>query len=82
MGIRMIIKYRHNKYQMIRTGSVMFFQTAIAFLLPEILVRLNQPYFDFKNIWPLDYDFFFDWNINTLIKQITSYEVEEVLAVS
>ncbi|MFT4760372.1 MAG: polyferredoxin [Paraglaciecola sp.] len=68
MGLRMIAKYRHNKYQMIRTGSVMFFQTAIAFLLPEILVRLNQPYFDFKNIWPLDYDFFFDWNINTLIE--------------
>jgi polyferredoxin len=67
MGLRMFAKYRHNSYQMVRTASVMFFQTAIAFLLPEILVRLNQPYFDFKNIWPLDYDFFFDWNINNLI---------------
>ena len=71
MGLRMIAKYRHNKYQMIRTGSVMFFQTAIAFLIPEILVRLNKPYFDFKNIWPLDYDFFFDWNINQLIESGT-----------
>ncbi|MEM1409044.1 MAG: 4Fe-4S ferredoxin, partial [Bacteroidota bacterium] len=60
MGVRMIIKYRHSKYQMVRTVSVMFFQTAFAFLIPEILLRLNQPYFDFKNIWPLDYDFFFD----------------------
>jgi len=68
MGIRMMSKYRHNKYQMVRTASVMFFQTAIAFILPEILVKLNQPYFDFKSIWPLDYDFFFDWNINGLIK--------------
>ncbi|MEM1123045.1 MAG: hypothetical protein AAGJ18_21565, partial [Bacteroidota bacterium] len=67
MGIRMMSKYRHNSYQLVRTGSVMFFQTAIAFLLPEILVRLNQPYFDFKNIWPLNYSFFFDWNINNLI---------------
>lgn len=67
MGIRMIAKYRHNRYQMIRTGSVMFFQTAFAFLLPEIMVRLNQPYFDFKNIWPLNYTFFFDWNINNLV---------------
>lgn len=66
MGIRMIIKYRHSKYQIIRTCSVMFFQLAIAFLLPEILVRLNQPYFDFKNMWPLDYDFFDAWHINTL----------------
>ena len=66
MGVRMIIKYRHSKYQIFRTLSVMFFQLAIAFLLPEILVRLNQPYFDFKNMWPLDYDFFDAWHINTL----------------
>ena len=67
MGIRMMSKYRHNKYQLIRTCSVMFFQLAFAFLLPEILVRLNQPWFDFKNIWPLNYTFFFDWNINQLM---------------
>ena len=67
MGVRMMSKYMHNKYQLIRTGSVMFFQTAIAFILPEILVRLNQPYYDFKNIWPLNYTFFFDWNLNNLI---------------
>lgn len=68
MGTRMIAKYRHNRYQMIRTGSVIFFQTAFAFLIPEILVRLNQPYFDFKNIWPLNYTFFFDWNLNNLVQ--------------
>lgn len=67
MGVRMIIHYRHSKYQIIRTLSVMFFQTAFAFLIPEILIRLNQPYFDFKNIWPLDYDFFFDSELNKLI---------------
>ncbi|MBT8234476.1 MAG: 4Fe-4S binding protein [Bacteroidia bacterium] len=66
MGIRMISKYRHNKYQQVRTLSVMFFQTAFAFLIPEILVRLNQPWFDFKNIWPLDYDFFFKYNLEEL----------------
>lgn len=67
MGVRMIVKYRHSRYQIVRTISVMFFQTVLAFLLPEILVRLNQPYFDFKNIWPLDYDFFFDFELNKLI---------------
>ncbi len=71
MGVRMLIKYRHNRYQIIRTLSVMFFQTAFAFLIPEILVRLNKPYFDFKNIWPLDYDFFFEWNLNQLISSGT-----------
>ena len=68
MGIRMMIKYRGNRYQIIRTLSVVFFQTAFAFLIPEILVRLNQPYYDFKNIWPLDYDFFFNWHLSSLIE--------------
>jgi polyferredoxin len=67
MGVRMLIHYSHSRYQMLRTISVMFFQTAFAFLIPEILIRLNQPYFDFKNIWPLDYDFFFDSELNKLI---------------
>lgn len=67
MGVRMLIKYRHSRYQIWRTASVMFFQLAFAFLIPELLLRLNQPYFDFKNIWPLDYDFFFDNELNTLI---------------
>ncbi len=67
MGIRMIAKYRHNQYQIIRTCSVMFFQTCFAFILPEIMIKFNQPYFDFKNIWPLNYTFFFDYNIKSLI---------------
>lgn len=66
MGVRMIIHYRHSNYQILRTASVMFFQTAFAFLIPEILIRLNKPYFDFKNIWPLDYSFFFDSRLNEL----------------
>lgn len=71
MGVRMIIHYRHSKYQILRTCSVMFFQTAFAFLLPEILIRLNKPYFDFKNIWPLDYSFFFDSRLDTLAQNGT-----------
>ncbi|GAB4332445.1 MAG: hypothetical protein OHK0038_08170 [Flammeovirgaceae bacterium] len=67
MGVRMILRYRHSPYQITRTISVMFFQTCFAFIIPEILLRLNQPYFDFKNIWPLDYDFFFDNELNKLI---------------
>lgn len=67
MGIRMLAKYRHNRYQVVRTLSVMFFQTSFAFLIPEIMARFNQPYFDFKNIWPLNYTFFFDYNINNLM---------------
>lgn len=67
-AVKMLVKYRHNKYQVIRTLVVLFFQVAFAFLIPEILVRFNQPWFDFKNAWPLNYTFFFDWNINHLMQ--------------
>lgn len=67
MGVRMIIKYRHSKYHIVRTISIMFFQLAFAFLIPELLIRLNRPYYDFKNIWPLKYDFFFDSHLETLL---------------
>jgi Pyruvate/2-oxoacid:ferredoxin oxidoreductase delta subunit len=66
-GIKFILKYRHNKYQVIRTSSVMFFQTAFAFLLPEFMLRMNLPYNDLKNMWPLNYYFFDSWNLNALL---------------
>lgn len=68
-GIRFIWRYRHNRYQVIRTLSVMFFQLFFAFLIPEIMEGLNsdlqQNWFDkdMKNMWPLDYDFFDNWHI-------------------
>lgn len=67
MAVRMYIKYRNNKYQILRTTSVLFFQIVFAFLIPEILVRFEKPWYDFKNAFPLDYDFFFSWNLDQLI---------------
>lgn len=62
MGTRMVIKYRHNKYQVVRSISVVFFQLGFAFIIPEILMNLNSgagwAWVDLKNMWPLDYDFF------------------------
>jgi polyferredoxin len=68
LGIKFILKYRHNKYQVWRTVSVIFFQTAFAFIIPELLIRLNLPYNDFKNAFPLNYYFFYDWHIEELLK--------------
>tara|TARA_R110002051_G_scaffold319338_2_gene403253 strand:- start:6617 stop:8005 length:1389 start_codon:yes stop_codon:yes gene_type:complete len=45
----------------------MFFQLAFAFVIPEILVRLNEPYYDFKNVWPLNYDLFAGYKIDEFI---------------
>tara|TARA_R110002167_G_scaffold42455_6_gene128890 strand:+ start:1557 stop:3137 length:1581 start_codon:yes stop_codon:yes gene_type:complete len=67
MAVRMYIKYRHNVYQMVRTTSVLFFQIVFAFLIPEIMTRLQMPAYDFKNAFPLDYDFFFQWNLKALM---------------
>ncbi|MEM7381058.1 MAG: 4Fe-4S dicluster domain-containing protein [Bacteroidota bacterium] len=68
-GIKFIWKYRHNRYEVIRTISVMFFQTAFAFLIPEIMARLNGklPYYDLKNVWPLNYYNFERYRINAFI---------------
>jgi polyferredoxin len=71
-GIKFIWKYRHNKYERLRTISVMVFQTAFAFLIPEFMARLNSdtfslPYYDLKNIWPLNYYNFEQYRIDSFI---------------
>ncbi len=71
MGVRMFIKYRGVPYQLVRTASVLFFQIGFAFLIPEVLGRFNMPRQDFKNIWPLDYSFFFSWRIDEMISNGT-----------
>jgi len=68
-GIKFLWKYRHNRYQTLRTLSVMFFQTAFAFIIPEIMARLHGdlPYYDLKNIWPLNYYNFDSYRVNAFI---------------
>ncbi|NJB71865.1 polyferredoxin [Saonia flava] len=71
-GIKFLWKYRHNRYEKIRTVSVMFFQTAFAFLIPEFMARLNGdklnlPYYDLKNMWPLNYYNFEGYRVKAFI---------------
>lgn len=72
LGYKFILKYRNNKYQLVRTISVMFFQLGFAFLIPEILERLNpeKAYFskDLKNMWPLNYYFFNEWHLKNMLE--------------
>ncbi|PSR02893.1 MAG: 4Fe-4S ferredoxin, partial [Bacteroidetes bacterium SW_11_45_7] len=68
MGLRYIAKNRHSTYQVIRTISVMFFQTAFAFIIPNLLYMFNQPEFYFHYFWPLEYTYLFPSKID----QITS----------
>ena len=52
-GLRMLRKYRHNRYQQLRTLSVMVFQLGFAMVLPNVLKGLNQPDFYLTYFWPL-----------------------------
>jgi len=53
MAIRMFYRFRHSRYQIIRTASITFFQLVLAFLVPSILRSLSQPEFYFTYFWPL-----------------------------
>ncbi|MEX1055382.1 MAG: 4Fe-4S binding protein, partial [Rhodothermales bacterium] len=66
MGVRMLFKYRHSRYHVVRTFSVMFFQLGFAFLIPSFLVLLNQPEFYFSYFWPLKYDYLWPSTIGWL----------------
>lgn len=66
MGARMLIKYRDNKYQIFRTISVMFFQLGLAFILPSLLLLLNEPEFYFSYFWPLKYDYLWPSTFSSL----------------
>jgi len=66
MGVRMLAKYRHSRYQQVRTLSVMFFQLGFAYLIPAFLKALEQPEFYFSYFWPLKYDYLFPGSVGAL----------------
>lgn len=70
LGIKFIYKYRHSRYQLIRTISVIFFQVVFAYAIPHILEAFNdyQGYFqkDLKNVWPLNYGFVESYQLDAM----------------
>ncbi|QXD15368.1 4Fe-4S binding protein [Rhodocaloribacter litoris] len=67
MGVRALYRYRHSRYQVLRTLSVMFFQLVFAYLIPAILVVLNQPEFYFSYFWPLKYSYLWPSDVGWLM---------------
>jgi len=67
MGVRAFYRYRRDRYHIIRTMSVVFFQVIMAFVLPQILILFNNPEYYFTYFWPLKPEYFwpgdygFDW---------------------
>ncbi len=58
MGIRFYRRWRHDRYQKMRTLSVMAVQTLLAFVLPSLLIYFNSKEFYFSYFWPLKLDYF------------------------
>ncbi len=67
-GVRMFYRYRHNRYHLLRTGSVMFFQLAFAFLIPQYLRALEQPEFYPSYFWPLAQKSLFPDSVHSLLE--------------
>lgn len=79
LGIKFLFKYKGNPYQIKRTLVVVAAQLFLAYLIPEILAGLNYNdatnaqgeylgYYDadIKNVWPLDYDFFYGYHLDAM----------------
>ncbi len=65
MGVKFMTKYKHNRYQVYRTISVMSFQLSFAYLIPAFLAAMNQPEEYFSYFWPLDsYALRPEWTLN------------------
>ena len=56
-GVRTGLRYRHQRYQLLRTLSVVVFQLGFAWLLPYLLKRLHQPEYYVTYFWPLKPDY-------------------------
>jgi len=67
LGGRALWKYRFSRYHLARTVSVMFFQLGFGFLLPGLLLALQQPEFYFTYFWPLKYDYLFPSTVSQLL---------------
>ena len=53
-----IWKYRHNRYQIIRTSVVIFTQVVFGFSIPHLLKFFQQPDYYFSYFWPLKFEYF------------------------
>ena len=67
-GVRMFLKYRHNRYHLVRTASVMFFQLGFAFVIPNLLKLFKEPEFYFSYFWPLKWQYLWPGDVNSLLE--------------
>jgi polyferredoxin len=58
-GALALSKYRRDRYQVVRTISVMGVQLVLAFLIPLLLPLAGHPEYYFSYLWPLKIEYFY-----------------------
>ncbi len=67
MGIRAIVRYRHSRYQIIRTLVIMVSQLFLGYLIPAFMKLMHQPEFYFGYFWPLKPEYLFPSTVSQLV---------------
>ncbi len=62
-GVRVIGRYLHDRYQVVRTLVVMGVQVSFGFSVPVLLGLFRQPEYYLSYLWPLKIDAFYPDNI-------------------
>ena len=75
MGIRFVKKWKKDKYQKMRTASVMFFQFVIAFIVPGLLEAMNQKAFYFSYFWPLKIEYLYPATLEGLPRAMAIWAI-------
>jgi ferredoxin len=74
-GIYVLRKYRHNAYQIVRTGVVMVTQISLGFSVPLFLKAIGQPEYYFSYFWPLKIEYFYPQTLASLPVYMAAYSV-------
>lgn len=69
MGARAIFRYRHSRYQIVRTGVIMLSQLLLGYLIPSFMKLMHQPEFYFGYFWPLKPEYLFP----STVAQLTNH---------
>jgi ferredoxin-type protein NapH len=74
-GVLVIRRYRHNRYQVIRTLVVIATQVTLAFSVPLVLEFFRQPGYYFSYLWPLKMEYLTPQYLFTLPAVFIMYSV-------
>jgi polyferredoxin len=81
-GALVIRRYRHNRYQIVRTLVVIVVQVTLAFLVPLFLRFLDQPEYYFSYLWPLKIESFYPSTWASLPAVFAVYSVVAALVLT